>query len=86
MCKNCYNSPMGLERRREQNEAANAFQSMQFNGYQDPEYLKADQRCRDAGKAMSSLHTDYWMAVARETAQARNGFSITHADKRDRNV
>lgn len=84
MCKNCYNSPMGIERRNEQNEAAKTFQSQQFKGYNDPAYLAAYQRCVDAGKGMSSLHTDYWMQVARETAQARNGFYITHADKRGR--
>lgn len=84
MCKECYNSQMGLVRRCEQEKASQALKLMRFNGYNDPEYLKAHQRCVDAGKAMSQLHNDYWMQVARETAQARNGFYITHADKRGR--
>jgi len=85
MCKNCYSSEMGLERRREQNEAADAFKSQKYEGYNDPAYLAAHKRCVDAGKAMQSLHADYWMAVAREVAQRRNGdFYITHADKRGR--
>lgn len=85
MCKNCYNSPMGLERRREQGEAARAFKSMKFKGYQDPAYIAAHKRCVDTGKAMSSLHNDYIWALAREQAQNGNaGPYITHADKRGR--
>lgn len=87
MCKECYNSPMGIERRHEQNEAAAAFKSLSgtFKGYNDPAYLAAHKRCVDAGKAMQALHTDYWMQVARETAQSRNGgIQIVHADKRGR--
>lgn len=84
MCKNCYNSEMGLERRREQDEAVQAFKSMKFKGYQDPEYLKANQRVIDASRAMQSLHNDYILARMREQAQSGRGFSITHADKRDR--
>jgi hypothetical protein len=85
MCKNCYNSQMGVDRRREQNEAAEAFKSQKFKGYNDPAYLATHSRCVTAGKAMSALHNDYWMAVAREVAQSRNGgFSITHADRRGR--
>lgn len=84
MCKQCYSSEMGLARRKEQNDAAAAFKNQQFKGYEDPAYLAAHKRVVDAGKAMSGLHNDYWMQVARETAQACNGFYITHADKRGR--
>jgi hypothetical protein len=77
---------MGIERRQEQNEAAAAFKSQKFKGYQDPAYLAAHKRCVDAGKAMTALHADYWLAVAREQSQARNGngFYITHSDRRGR--
>lgn len=83
MCKNCYNSPMGLERRHEQNEAAQAFKSMQFKGYNDPAYIAASKRCIDAGKAMQQLHSDYIFEMARKNVEG-HGFYITHADKRER--
>lgn len=83
MCKNCYNSPMGLERRQEDNEASLALKQQKFKGYGDPEYLAAYKRCVDAGKAMQQLHNDYVFALARERVQA--GIVepyVTHADKR----
>ena len=83
MCKNCYNSQMGVERRREQDEATIAFKSRQFKGYNDPEYIAANQRVIDASKAMQQLHNDYIFAMARERLQRReDSFFITHADKR----
>lgn len=85
MCKNCYNSPMGIERRREQDEAALAFKSQKFKGYNDPEYIAASKRCINAGKAMQQLHSDYIWDQARKNVEG-HGFSITHADKRGRNV
>ncbi len=58
MCKNCYSSDMGLARRKEDNESSLALKNLKFNGYNDPEYIKASLRCIDAGKAMQQLHSE----------------------------
>lgn len=84
MCKNCYNSPMGLERRQEQEEASLALKQQTFKGYEDPAYLAAYKRSVAAGKAMSQLHNDYVLAMARERVQAGVVEPyITHGDKRN---